>query len=78
MNPRIEISRSAHKTCDVVIFDMPNTKLVDWFSLIDIWHSPGYDRFHNGGLYFEIPMEMYDAIPSLPFVSRFHIEIVQT
>lgn len=74
-NPRIRISKSAHKTTDVVIYDMPTIKLVDWFSLIDIWGSRGYDRFGDDGLYFELPEEMYDVIEKLPFISKYHIKI---
>lgn len=77
MNPKIRISYSAYRTCDIVLYDMPNTKLVDWFALIDIWGSPGYDRFKDGGLYFEIPREMCDIIPTLPFVKKYQIEIVK-
>lgn len=75
--PKIVLYKSAHRTTDAVIYDMPNTKLVDWFSLVDIWGSPGYDRYEDGGLYFELPKELYDIIPTLPFVSRYHIEIVR-
>lgn len=75
--PKIVLYRSAHGTIDTVIYNMPNTKLVDWFSLVDIWGSWGYDRYNDGGLYFELPKELYDIIPTLPFVSRYHIEVVQ-
>ena len=75
--PEIHLSKSVHGTADAVIFDMPNTKLVDWFSLIDIWGSPGYDRFNDGGLYFEIPKEMYDIIPKLPFISKYQIKVTK-
>ena len=75
--PEIHLYKSAHGTADAVIFDMPKTKLVDWFSLIDVWGSPGYDRFNNGGLYFEIPKEMYDIIPNLPFISKYHIKVTK-
>lgn len=69
-NPRIRISKSAYGTTDVIIYDMPNPKMVDWFSLVDVWGSKGYDRFHDDGLYFELPREFYDIIEKLPFVSR--------
>lgn len=73
--PRILVSNSVHGTIDVVIYDMPNTKLVDWFSLSDIWGSCGYDRFNDGGLYFELPRNLRDIIPTLPFVSRYGISV---
>lgn len=75
--PRIEIYKSVHGTIDVTIYDMPNTKLVDWFSLVDVWGSRGYDRYGDNGLYFELPKELYDIIPALPFVSKYHIEVVR-
>ena len=75
--PKIAISKSAHGTIDVVIYDMPDTKLVDWFSLVDVWGSPGYDRYGDNGLYFELPKELYDIIPLLPFVSKYNINIVR-
>lgn len=74
-NPKIKISKSAHGTTDVVIYDMPRIKLVDWFALIDIWGSRGYDRFHDDGLYFELPKELYDIIENLPFISKYHITV---
>lgn len=76
-NPRIKISKSAHGTIDVVIYDMPSTKLVDWFALVDVWGSPGYDRFHDDGLYFELPKELYDIIGRLPFISKYHITVIK-
>jgi len=75
--PKIAINKSAHGTIDVVIYDMPDTKLVDWFSLVDVWGSPGYDRYGDNGLYFELPKELYDIIPLLPFVSKYNINIVR-
>lgn len=75
--PRIEIYKSVHGTIDATVYNMPDTKLVDWFSLVDIWGSRGYDRYGDNGLYFELPKELYDIIPNLPFISKYHIEIVQ-
>ena len=74
-SPRIWLSKSAHGTLDVVIYDMPKTKIVDWFSLVDVWGSPGYDRFHDGGLYFELPINLREIIPTLPFVSHYGITV---
>lgn len=74
--PKIEIYKSVHGTTDVIIYDIPNKKIADWFSMVDVWGSRGYDRFDNCGLYFELPKELYDIIPALPFVDRYHIEVV--
>lgn len=66
--PIVKISKSAHGTCDVIIYDMPNIKMVDWFSMMDVWGSRGYDRYGDDGLYFELPSFTYDIIEEIPFV----------
>ena len=73
--PKIRLYKSVHGTVDAIIYDMPSINIVDWFSLIDIWGSRGYDRFNDGGLYFEIPIELYDIIPDLHFVKQYNIVI---
>lgn len=73
--PKIRLYKSAHGTVDAIIYDMPSINIVNWFSLIDIWGSRGYDCFNDGGLYFEIPMELYDIIPDLHFVKQYNIVI---
>ena len=75
--PKIRLYKSAHGTVDATIYDMPSIKIVDGFSLIDIWGSRGYDRYNDDGLYFEIPAEFYDLIPNLHFVKEFGIEVVR-
>lgn len=75
MTPEIKMWKSAHRTIDVVIYNMPDIKLVGWFELMDIWGSRGYDRFRDGGLYFELPGYMFDIIPDLPFVKRYVITV---
>ena len=75
MEQKIRISRSAHGTTDVVIYNLRSIKMVDFFELLDIWGSKGYDRFDDGGLYFEVPSFVYDNIEELPFVSREQITI---
>ena len=77
MKSEIRISRNIHGTIDVVIYHMPNTDIRKWFELTDIWGSWGYDRFNDGGLYFELPENMYSIIPTLPFINRYGITINQ-
>lgn len=72
--PTIRIMKSAHNTTDVIVYNTP-LAITNWFALVDIWGSRGYDRFGDGGLYFEVPIEMYDIVPCLPFVNRFGIKI---
>lgn len=74
-NPVIKISPSAHGTLDVVVYDLPNTKMVDWFSLMDIWGSWGFDRFNDGGLYFELPLWCKDMLKEVPFIRSNNIKI---
>lgn len=75
VEPKVKVSKSVHNTCDVVIYGMPNSKIVDWFSLMDIWGSKGYDRFNDNGLYFELPEWFYSAVENLPFVSNYKIKV---
>ena len=65
---KVRISKSAHGTADVVIYNLPSIKMVDFFTLLDVWGSKGYDRFNDGGLYFEVPMFVYENIDSIPFL----------
>lgn len=76
-NPKITISKSAHGTADVVVYNLPSIKMVDFFMLLDIWGSKGYDRFNDDGLYFEVPIFMYDIIEDIPFVKINHIEVIK-
>ena len=73
--PLIRIFKSAYGTIDVVIYNISNIQIVNWFALMDIWSSRGYDRFNDNGLYFELQKEMYDIIPDLPFIHRFAIVV---
>lgn len=75
--PKIVISKSVHNTVDVVVYELPSTKMVDFFMLLDIWGSKGYDRFNDNGLYFEVPTFVYDAIEEIPFVKTNRIEVVK-
>ena len=74
-NARIVIMKSAHGTADVVVYELPSIKMVDFFALLDIWGSKGYDRFEDGGLYFEVPMFVYDHIEEIPFIKSSGIEV---
>ena len=65
---KVRISKSVHGTADVVIYNLPSIKMVDFFALLDVWGSKGYDRFNDGGLYFEVPMFVYENIESIPFL----------
>lgn len=72
---KVRISKSAHGTADVVIYNLPSIKMVDFFTLLDVWGSKGYDRFSDGGLYFEVPMFVYENIDSIPFLKANRILI---
>lgn len=76
-NARITISKSAYGTADVVVYDLPSTKMVDFFMLFDIWGSRGYDRFNDDGLYFEVPAFVYDIIKDIPFIRTNSIIVVK-
>ena len=75
--PVIAVSKSAHGTVDVVVYDLPSIKMVEFFSLLDIWGSKGYDRFEDGGLYFEVPNFVYDVIDDLPFIRTNNIRVAK-
>ena len=72
---KVRILKSAHGTADVVIYNLPSIKMVDFFALLDVWGSKGYDRFNDGGLYFEVPMFVYENIDSIPFLKANRILI---
>lgn len=72
---KVRISKSVHGTADVVIYNLPSIKMVDFFALLDVWGSKGYDRFNDGGLYFEVPMFVYENIESIPFLKANRILI---
>ncbi len=72
---KIVISKSAHKTVDIVVYNLPSIKMVDFFSMLDIWGSKGYDRFNDEGLYFEVPEFVYDNIENIPFIKTNSIQI---
>ena len=65
---KVRISKSVHGTANVVIYNLPSIKMVAFFALLDVWGSKGYDRFNDGGLYFEVPMFVYENIESIPFL----------
>lgn len=45
--------------------------------LFDIWGSRGYDRFNDDGLYFEVPVFMYNIIEDIPFIKINSISVVK-
>ena len=65
---KVRVSKSAYGTADVVVYNLPSIKMVDFFALLDVWGSKGYDRFNDGGLYFEVPMFVYENIECIPFL----------
>ena len=65
---KVRISKSVHGTANVVIYNLPSIKMVDFFAMLDVWGSKGYDRFNDGGLYFEVPVFVYENIESIPFL----------
>lgn len=72
----VRVMKSGYGTLDITLYGFSgNDKVVDWFSLLDVWGSGGYDRYKDGGRYFEIPAELYDILPSLHFILREGIEI---
>lgn len=71
---KIRIARSAHGTTDVILYN-PKAEVKSFFALLDIWGSNGYDRFGDGGLYFEVPCFVYDNVEKLPFIARQQIEV---
>ena len=72
---KVRISKTVHGTANVVIYNLPSIKMVDFFALLDVWGSKGYDRFNDGGLYFEVPMFVYENIESIPFLKANRILI---
>lgn len=76
----VRISRSVHGTTDVVLYNLEfdrDNMIRNWFELVDIWRSRGYDRFGDGGLYFETTAELYDLIPKLPFTSAIELTVLE-
>lgn len=72
----IRVFRSAHGTCDIVVYNKEkHLGLVDFFGRFDIWGSHGYDRFNDGGVYFEVPAFMYEIIDEIPYIPRNNLKI---
>jgi len=70
---RIDIRKNVHGNADVVVY--ADNGVFDWFRFLDIWGSRGYDRFGDGGLYFEVPEEVAKAIPKMAYVRHSGAEI---
>lgn len=75
MIPKIVI-RKKPRSLDVVLYNMPNTKIVDWFALVDVYGERGTE-LHDGGLQFELPLILEDVIHRLPFVQNYGITVEQ-
>lgn len=72
----IRMTPSIYKnSLDVVLYKITDKDIIRWFQMVDIWGGKGYDRFNDGGIYFEIPIELKDIIPKLRFVVENHIYI---
>ena len=67
MEARIVISKNIHGNADVVVY-CDEKGAYDWFRHLDVWGSVGYDRFNDGGLYFEMYIDTAKAIPKMAFV----------
>jgi hypothetical protein len=65
----IKLFKTSHNTCDAVLYNAPN-KIIELFRGFDIWGSKGYDRFNDGGIYFEIPVELKPIIKDIPVINR--------
>ena len=75
---RIKVFKNAHGTSDVVVYADSALILHDarnFFRGLDIWQSIGYDRFNDGGLYFEVPEFVYSVINEIPFVCANGFEV---
>ena len=75
MKARIDISKNIHGTADVVVY-CDEKGAFDWFRFLDVWGSAGYDRFDDGGIYFEINADVARNIPNMAFVRHCGAEVV--
>lgn len=66
----ITVSKSAHGTADIVVYSDRSSGVFDWFKNLDVWGSYGYDRFNDGGRYFEIPMSIAKVLKDIPAIRR--------
>lgn len=74
MRARIEISKNIHGTADVVVY-CDEKGAFDWFRFLDVWGSAGYDRFGDGGLYFEMDADVAKSIPKMAFIRHSNAEV---
>ena len=78
MTRYINISRSAYKTLDVTLGNLDDIEDVcQWFAMISIWGTSGYDRYHNNTLYYEIPEAFYDVIEECAFIRKYGIKVIK-
>lgn len=74
----IKMYLSAHGTVDAIIYNISDVDFISYrisrenflkfFEMMDIWRSSGYDRFGDGGKYFELPLFVWDHLDSIPFI----------
>ena len=74
MKTRICISKNIHGTADVLVY-CDEKGAFDWFRFLDVWGSTGYDRFNDGGLYFEMDVDTVKAIPKMAFIRHCGAEV---
>lgn len=74
MKAQIKISENIHGTADVVVY-CDERGAFDWFRFLDVRGSTGYDRFSDGGLYFEMDVDVAKAIPNMAFVRHCRAEV---
>lgn len=72
--PTIKVYRSCYRTINVFLYNITDD-VKAWFSMMDVWGSQGYDRFKDGGIFYELPNDFYDLIQELPFIKRKRITV---
>ena len=75
MKARIDISENVHGNADVVVY-CDEKGAFDWFRFLDVWGSAGYDRFNDGGFYFEMSRDVAKRIPKMGFVRHCGADVV--
>lgn len=81
----INMSLSTHGTVDVFLYGVSDVSvicknisredLLKFFQMMDIWNSSGYDRYNDGGLYFELPLFAWDHLDSIQCLCSKNIKI---
>ena len=73
--PFIVLTKSAHGTVDAILYNIDDDEMINWFSMIDVCGSKGWDKYNDSGIYFEIPRSFYEVVPDIPFVQNNHIVV---